>query len=230
MDVPSGWITHAFRVVFKFLRTEGLYVWWEHPPATGDERRVPGVKGPDSRGSGIESSSSHLETSHVSKIQSSWTAAPPQPTAWRWYHVQVRNRGRDPAVETRGYIAQLLVQESDGNFKLHTEWKGRLPLQWANSDFSQTMTIVRRPKDGPWDRLDIFRAANTLATFQLVTPTPLVGLPTTLHAGKVYRIRVVVESQTASATACTLEVKLGRDWDDVTVQQIPKASFREALG
>jgi len=206
--------------LLPFVKKAQLTVSWEPPPATGDERADPRAA-EVTLPSGVHFSD--IVTSSPSQMHGAWIGADPTPTAWRWYHVRVQNRGNAPAKHARGYLAQLLCQATDGSFVEHPDWTGRLPLQWANTGSQQELTVhpIQR---GSLTRLDVIAVGNGPGPRVLVTPTPLVGLPTALGAGT-YRLLISVESDTSPPAQCGLQVTLGESWDQVEVHEVPLDLF-----
>ena len=213
--VGSGAFVFWYLVHYK--RRPRLEVWYD-AKLTKEWRGIPG------RSASLPSGS--LSSTRPSLIQSTLVGASPAPSRLCWYHVQVKNTGPKPARSVRGYILQLLEEQEDGEFRAHPKWGGRLTLQWANTNGKEEIQVARRRK--PWDRLDILHVGDAPGYFHLVTPTPLVGLPTGLSDG-VYRLLVRVESETTSAQ-CALEIALAKTWDEVSVRQIPLDLVGESAG
>ena len=194
-----------------------LRVSWE-PQATGDERvdRDADSSAPTRIFAAPQPSTVSFTTSTATpKIESSLIGSP---NRWRWFHVEVRNSGRLPAINARGFIKKLWVLK-DGDYSVHPDWVGLMRLHWANR--GEEALTIHRMREGPWDRLDLFRVGNTPGPLVLVTPTPDHGLPTQLPRGS-YRLLVMVESRsTPRPEECALSVDFGGNWDSVSVLQIP---------
>lgn len=221
LQLVAGLLLSALRavpVLAKAAEWAGapvMRVSWEPPPATGEVRYDPNtvVAGSTSR---LVSGSSDdaLRSDGPNRIE---TSSITKGANWRWFHVRVRNVGRLPAFDARGFVRMLWVKR-DGTFEPHPDWVGRMRLRWANLD--QEELLLRRRDSGPWDRLDVFRLPELGRRLHLVTPLLNAGLPTELPAGE-YRLLIDVESASARSESCVLAISYDGAWDTVQVHQVP---------
>jgi hypothetical protein len=172
-----------------------------------------GVAPPASVSSNISTGTGTLMTSSPRQF-----FAEPIPSLWRWFHIEVTNRGYTKANACRAYLDELADVAPGGVHKV-TGWVNRLPLRWANTGGAAEWEI----DSGSRARLDLFRIALREAkpVIEFVGAEAHIGLPTVFRRNGRWRVLVILEASNAPTTRAYFEISTERGPDAVSIHKIP---------